>query len=63
VTAPTTPPGWTTEAFPWPEWERTCPRCGRYTRHFHIVSGELLRCAYCGWLGDLPVTRPEGERG
>lgn len=56
---PQVPPPWVGREgeFPWPEWERTCPGCGRYTRHFHFVSGESCRCAYCGWMGDLPETR------
>lgn len=57
MTEPRIPPHWPKdEPFPWPEWERTCPRCGRYHRHWHIDAGELLGCAYCGWKGYLPVT-------
>lgn len=54
--APRVPPGWTVETFPWPEWERTCPGCGRYHRYWHFDGGELDGCAYCGWKGELSST-------
>jgi len=55
---PYLPPHWPTgEPFPWPEWERTCPGCGRYHRNWHFSGGERSVCAWCDWKGYLPVTR------
>lgn len=39
--------------WPWPEWERTCPGCGRYHRWFYIES-DSFRCVVCEWSGQFP---------
>lgn len=41
----------------WPEWERTCPGCGRYHRRFVDVSGNAWRCVPCGWTGSFDTGR------
>lgn len=50
------PPHWPkNEPFPWPEWEATCPRCGRFHRHYHLDGWDLCSCAHCGWKGEIKL--------
>jgi hypothetical protein len=62
VSEPLIPPHWPKdEPFPWPEWEAACPSCGRFHHHWHLVSGEMCRCAHCGWMGHLNLLRADSQ--
>lgn len=64
MTAPRIPPHWLKEnPFPWPEWERTCPNCGRYHNKWFVGGQDDYSCAFCGWKGLLPGTGAKESGG